>query len=809
MSSSLLDRFGAAIRAEIALIEKDGREQTFELTSGQRDAASGASGGLYVFLLADPMRLPDDASGTLRIDGKELPALVVSQEVNRLWVLVESADPLPPYLPSAKLVLSQTELLKRLLDRLPDMNSASDMVAKVFGEANAVVGLRDLPSDLTGRGMTQAMKVALAQALGSEVTFVWGPPGTGKTFGIATLVAAFVREGTSVLVTSHTHAAVEQALWALVEAPNEGRTPGLLHDSQLVRDGRILKVGPLRQTKIPKTCHLDSYFEEIARQRQAQVAELLVKQQRLDEERRALLRDLQPWDALARAETADAEAATALDRARQGVNRARGELTARLGELQTARDAVAAAQRSFFIGRGGRVQRAQVRAQTTSAQVPKAEMVVAAAEAKLRTEETARSEVAQFLGDARLLATAGRHEPAALRSRSEQVSVERAAIADEINALRSIGEDWATELLNNALAVFATLTKLYVDAKLRTRRWDVVIIDEASIAMPPLVAYAAAHATRRVIIMGDFYQLPPIVRSRDGIAKEELGTDIFTRREIDQAVEKKGGHPQLASLGIQRRMDPAIAEVARTLVPYAGNLADHDDTLRRVRPAWIAALGTTDPLVAVDTTELRTWSGKLPGTLSRFNFYSAQVAAELAARYAQLLPEPDPTAPPSIGIVTPYAAQRRYLAKLVKELGLERWVAVGTVHTFQGNECDAIIFDSVLAEPHWGARLTNPLEIREVRRELNVAVTRARHQFVFVGDAKWLDRHASAGSGYGQLWNHLKAVGTRIGCSGSAPAGTPTAGRHRVGRGHRLERGRAAEERELARRAYLLSGVPT
>jgi hypothetical protein len=46
----------------------------------------------------------------------------------------------------------------------------------------------------------------------------------------------------------------------------------------------------------------------------------------------------------------------------------------------------------------------------------------------------------------------------------------------------------------------------------------------------------------------------------------------------------------------------------------------------------------------------------------------------------------------------------------------------------------------------------------EVRRDLNVAVTRARHQLVFIGDATWLGKHAKAGSGYGTLWTHLQAT---------------------------------------------------
>jgi hypothetical protein len=145
----------------------------------------------------------------------------------------------------------------------------------------------------------------------------------------------------------------------------------------------------------------------------------------------------------------------------------------------------------------------------------------------------------------------------------------------------------------------------------------------------------------------------------------------------------------------------------------------------------------------------------MAGSLSRYNFVSGQAAVELASLYANRLDEPDERTSPPIGIVTPYAAQRRYLNKLIQMFDLGRWVTAGTVHTFQGNECDVIIFDSVLGNPHWTSRFTNPANWREVRRDLNVAITRARHQFVFLGDAVWLKKNAKPSTGFGKLWPYL------------------------------------------------------
>jgi hypothetical protein len=140
--------------------------------------------------------------------------------------------------------------------------------------------------------------------------------------------------------------------------------------------------------------------------------------------------------------------------------------------------------------------------------------------------------------------------------------------------------------------------------------------------------------------------------------------------------------------------------------------------------------------------------------LSRFNFYSAQISAELAAMAAATIPRSASTDSPHIGIVTPYAAQRRLVSRLVQDLTPR--VAVGTIHTFQGREAELIIFDSVLDEPYWTARLCNPNELKEVKRDLNVALTRARSNFVLVGSSEWLNRHAKPTCGLGQLWHYMK-----------------------------------------------------
>lgn len=205
-------------------------------------------------------------------------------------------------------------------------------------------------------------------------------------------------------------------------------------------------------------------------------------------------------------------------------------------------------------------------------------------------------------------------------------------------------------------------------------------------------------------------------------------------------------------------MVPPIADVARHLVyeTTGCKLHDHPIVKNRLADDWMAFL-PENPLVIVDTADLYCWCGKQPGTLSRFNMYTATASVELASMAAGGIPMPDEHDSQPIGIITPFTAQRRLLSRLIDDMELVKWVAGGTVYTFQGNQASLIIFDSVLDEPYWSARLCNPKgDVRKVLRDLNVAVTRAKNKFLFVGSSEWLNKHAKPTSALGKMWSFLK-----------------------------------------------------
>lgn len=90
----------------------------------------------------------------------------------------------------------------------------------------------------------------------------------------------------------------------------------------------------------------------------------------------------------------------------------------------------------------------------------------------------------------------------------------------------------------------------------------------------------------------------------------------------------------------------------------------------------------------------------------------------------------------SIGVITPFVNQKEYIEQTLKEYGMEE-ITCGTVHAFQGDEKDVILFSMALTDQsHKGTYqwLKNNKEL------INVATSRAREQLVILGSSRNMER---------------------------------------------------------------------
>jgi hypothetical protein len=351
-------------------------------------------------------------------------------------------------------------------------------------------------------------------------------------------------------------------------------------------------------------------------------------------------------------------------------------------------------------------------------------------------EEIERAQVAAKEIVIGIDAAALRIEGHALNDRIRVIDRRLEEIEDELQRIEEL-------VVGGAQVVATTLTRAYKRESVQKRRFDTVVLDEASMAPIPALWVAASLADANVVLVGDFRQLPPIKHSDHHLAKKWLGRDVFEASRVKQAFEAGEPPAHFIQLQEQFRMHPAISAIPNNLF-YDESLQDgagvEDDG---VLDGWYEReWGYDSPVLLVDTGSLNAWvtSVNNAGRTSRLNFLSATACVDIAEMlllgerikpdggYARIL------------IGAPYRPQAKLISLLIREHKLDPEVRAGTAHTFQGSEAPVMIFDLVNDEPHWKVAMFMPDLSEDFKRLLNVALTRAQRRLIIVGDFDYISK---------------------------------------------------------------------
>jgi len=295
-------------------------------------------------------------------------------------------------------------------------------------------------------------------------------------------------------------------------------------------------------------------------------------------------------------------------------------------------------------------------------------------------------------------------------------------------------------LVAEAQIIAITLTSAYLRDTIQERTFDTVLLDEASMAPIPALWAAATRAKRNLVIVGDPKQLAPIRQSTHELAEKWLGRDIFAASGMDKPHQDPSA--PIVQLTTQYRMHPEICALANELV-YGSALINGPgvDVDRELKSFYQQVEPNDGAVTLIDTGPLDAWVTTVQRgrSTSRLNFLSAVCSTALAE---QLLSrgreEPQPGEKQRVLIVTPYRPQADLIRILIHEQGLYDDVAVGTAHSFQGNEGSIVILDLVVDEPHWRVGLFTPAYDEGSGRLLNVAITRARRRLFVIGDFQYI-----------------------------------------------------------------------
>jgi hypothetical protein len=300
------------------------------------------------------------------------------------------------------------------------------------------------------------------------------------------------------------------------------------------------------------------------------------------------------------------------------------------------------------------------------------------------------------------------------------------------------------EYLKDARIIGVTLAKAASDENIYENNYDLVIVDEVSQAYIPQLAFAASLA-KRIIICGDFKQLPPIASSKAPIVQEWLREDIFLKAGVTDTIKSGELHPQLLLLNEQRRMHPDISAFTNKHI-YQSLITDHPSLLSSRQPIIERIPFQKRASVLLDVSFIGENCLKDRISHSRINLWQLLISL-------QVIYESIEGGAKSIGYVTPYRAQSELMANLLAEFfTLERNevdIIAATVHRFQGSERDVMIFDTVDSFPM--ERPGMLLFGEESERLINVAITRTRGKFIHISDTHFLQSKIKSGKTIRQL----------------------------------------------------------
>jgi hypothetical protein len=262
---------------------------------------------------------------------------------------------------------------------------------------------------------------------------------------------------------------------------------------------------------------------------------------------------------------------------------------------------------------------------------------------------------------------------------------------------------------------------------LNALKWDYIIIDEASMIPLANILYPLYKKTpEKFIIAGDPFQIEPITTVDTW--KDE---NIYTMVELDSFTEPMtiphDYHVEL--LTTQYRSIPEIGEVFSRFT-YGGVLK-HYRTSDSQRLLPIGDLFNLKSLNIIKFPVSKYESIYRPKQLqgkSPYQVYSALFAFEYVKSFAALIDLHKEDEIFRIGLIAPYRAQADLIDKLMTSVVFPKNidVQVGTIHGFQGDECDVII---ALFNPPPSISTNKNMFLNKLNI-INVSISRARDYLI-------------------------------------------------------------------------------
>lgn len=694
---------------------------------------------IYKFELENSEDIPDDTIVDILFNGQRQKATIISSRGIEMMIAFENDN--GSNIEQARIEISNTSLLKSLKQLLEKIRSNfiqinEDIILKLFGLMPLISNDTNIFLPPLAFNLDDYQKSAIRNSVNSEVSFIWGPPGTGKTIVIAILTKMFVENNFSVLVTSNTNIAVDNVFEKYIEL--------FQHTSAELQNGKIIRFGNIQIDSIKDYVQESAIIQRIASPLYEQIRMLSDKLKPLKGRHSNLSETIKDYQEYLKIKKQFIQQQKQLLKIKTELSNLQQRLKDNLSSERNIQNAIEQLENDLVIANntntvirffrgikspkniGKEISQKKYNFNSLSVERHKISNSINSKQQEIKqlqeniiSSEKHINAIKQRVPNIEIMQVTD------VQNEINLITSKIAEIEKQVDEIKKQIVEIENNLLSEAKVIGTTLSMFHSKSMLYSRTYDIVIIDEVTMAIQPQVFFSSCFSNKKVIVVGDFNQLQPIIRTYDNeIVKEWLKKDIFRKNNITSRTDSR-----LNTLRVQRRMKAPIAEISNQTL-YDGILEHQPNS---------SELTNESAVSFYNTSNFKPYASIPPRGRGRINVYNAILSIKLAQRYYNL------EEINNIGIITPYRSQANLISKLIKDLALQSKLTADTVHKFQGLEKDVIIFDITdglnIYRNIIGANLR---DVEESPYLFNVAFTRAKHKLIVIGDLDYLRNNINA-----------------------------------------------------------------
>lgn len=239
-NASLIQRYIKSLEFLVAdMRRKNSGMRMVTVTDGRKITVDTGGYG-YQFVFDGDELLFEGAAIVAEVSGSSCDGQIASVAENRITISLK--EDFGRDIEFCVLRIDNTSMIEALRKRLEEIskgevtNFNSAMASAVINNAGDEQRIAALDPDKIRR-LRPNQAEAVSGALSNEIFYLWGPPGTGKTFTLSRVSDLLFGAGKKTLICSNTNQAVDQVLYALCRELKPQHPA--MEAGQIVRIGKI------------------------------------------------------------------------------------------------------------------------------------------------------------------------------------------------------------------------------------------------------------------------------------------------------------------------------------------------------------------------------------------------------------------------------------------------------------------------------------------------------------------------------------------------------------------------------------------